>query len=139
MTQRWSRRRALVSVVGAHAVLALPAALVVRAARSTYSDVSFAEPFAFLISDEVRSLGLEVRRIAPGTLDYARTGLAGLSGDEQALRDLLRSRARQDAMSDSLTDIAGWLIPTTTAGLAAALSVLIEQDRSRTSYFALKK
>ena len=76
----------------------------------------FAEPWLSLADDEMDLLGTEVLATAPETVAHAEAQLAQL-GDFGAACD-------HDVNSGALVDVAGWMMPSTMAGLAGGLAML---------------
>ena len=76
----------------------------------------FAEPWLSLADDEMDLLGAEVLATAPETVAHAEVQLAQF-GDFGAACD-------HDVNSGALVDVAGWMMPSTMAGLAGGLAML---------------
>lgn len=97
----------LAGLVGACSGDALP--------ERSADEVSFARPWADLADETMAALGRLVRAQHPSALAHARDRLTRLD---------LTTACRRDGDEGSVTSVAGWLLPTTLAGLADALADL---------------
>ena len=85
---------------------------------------AFARPWKSLIDDEMIAFGSSVLSVAPETVVKARGLLGELSeGSTLMARDnLFAECCRKDSRAGDVVIVDGWMVPTTLAGLAGALS-----------------
>ena len=129
--QRLSRRRFIgaVAVTGAVAATAGAgswACSTESADDDASVDATFALPWVPILGDEVVELGRRVLVAAPRAIDHARTRLAGTREGTDAAREALADACAEDGREGRTTQMGPWLLPTTMAGLAAALVVLAD-------------
>ena len=85
---------------------------------------AFAKPWKSLIDAELIAFGSSVLSVAPETVAKAR-GVLGESPEGSTLiaRDKLFAECcRKDSRAGDVVVVDGWMVPTTLAGLAGALS-----------------
>jgi hypothetical protein len=87
-------------------------------------ELAFASPWKSLIDDEMIDFGMSVMGIAPEAVDHARDALSDLTeGSSLIARDKLFAECcRNDSRAGDVVVVDGWMVPTTLAGLAGALS-----------------
>jgi hypothetical protein len=87
-------------------------------------ELAFASPWKSLIDDQVIDFGISVMGIAPEAVDHARDALSDLpEGSTLIARDKLFAECcRNDSRAGDVVVVDGWMVPTTLAGLAGALS-----------------
>ena len=87
-------------------------------------ELAFASPWKSLIDAEMIDFGISVMGISPEAVDHARDALAELpEGSSVLARDeLFATCSRNDSLVGKVVVIDGWMVPTTLAGLAGALS-----------------
>jgi hypothetical protein len=85
---------------------------------------AFAQPWKSLIDVELVAFGSSVLRVAPETVAIARGVLGVLpEGSTLIARDKLFAECcRKDSRAGDVVVVDGWMVPTTLAGLAGALS-----------------
>jgi hypothetical protein len=85
---------------------------------------AFARPWKSLIDDELIAFGSSVLSVAPETVVIARGVLGVLpEGSTLIARDKLFAECcRKDSRAGDVVVVDGWMVPTTLAGLAGALS-----------------
>ena len=85
---------------------------------------AFVRPWKSLIDDELIAFGSSVLIAAPETVVKARGVLGELpEGSSLIARDkLLAECCRNDSRAGDVVVVDGWMVPTTLAGLAGALS-----------------
>ena len=85
---------------------------------------AFARPWKSLIDDELIAFGSSVLSVAPETVVKAREVLVELpEGSSLIARDnLFAECCRKDSRAGDVVVVDGWMVPTTLAGLAGALS-----------------
>ena len=88
------------------------------------SELAFVSPWKSLIDDEMIDFGTSVMGIAPEAVDHARDALSDLpEGSTLIARDKLFAECcRSDSRAGDVVVVDGWMVPTTLAGLAGALS-----------------
>ena len=88
------------------------------------SELAFVSPWKSLIDDEMIDFGISVMGIAPEAVDHARDALSDLpEGSTLIARDKLFAECcRSDSRAGDVVVVDGWMVPTTLAGLAGALS-----------------
>jgi hypothetical protein len=88
-------------------------------------DATFAKPWSSLASNEVVAFGSVVYADAPEAIDHARKRFAAVPASaEQALADAVEA----DLAAGDIVTVAGWVVPTSLAGLAAGLAALEKQS-----------
>jgi hypothetical protein len=87
-------------------------------------ELAFVSPWKSLIDDEMIDFGISVMGIAPEAVDHARDALSDLpEGSTLIARDKLFAECcRSDSRAGDVVVVDGWMVPTTLAGLAGALS-----------------
>ncbi len=87
-------------------------------------ELAFVSPWKSLIDDEMIDFGVSVMGIAPEAVDHARDALSDLpEGSTLIARDKLFAECcRNDSRAGDVVAVDGWMVPTTLAGLAGALS-----------------
>jgi hypothetical protein len=87
-------------------------------------ELAFVSPWKSLIDDEMIDFGISVMGIAPEAVDHARDALSDLpEGSTLIARDKLFAECcRSDSRVGDVVVVDGWMVPTTLAGLAGALS-----------------
>jgi hypothetical protein len=87
-------------------------------------ELAFASPWKSLIDNQVIELGISVMGVAPEAVDHARDALSELpEGSSVLTRDeLFAACCRNDSRAGDVVVVDGWMVPTTLAGLAGALS-----------------
>lgn len=85
---------------------------------------AFAQPWKSLIDAELIAFGSSVLSVAPETVAKARGVLGELpEGSTLIARDKLFAECcRKDSRAGGVVVVDGWMVPTTLAGLAGALS-----------------
>lgn len=83
------------------------------------SDLAFAAPWQDLVDDRLRALGFRAVISAPEAIDHARAQLTGAT--TSTARTALRDACLDDGRTGAMSELDGWLAPTTLAGLLAAL------------------
>ena len=85
---------------------------------------AFAKPWKSLIDAELIAFGSSVLSVAPETVAIARGVLGELpEGSTLIARDKLFAECcRKDSRAGDVVVVDGWMVPTTLAGLAGALS-----------------
>ena len=85
---------------------------------------AFAKPWKSLIDAELIAFGSSVLSVAPETVAKARGVLGKLpEGSSLIARDKLFAECcRKDSRAGDVVVVDGWMVPTTLAGLAGALS-----------------
>ena len=85
---------------------------------------AFAQPWRSLIDAELIAFGSSVLSVAPETVATARGALGVLpEGSTLIARDKLFAECcRSDSRAGDVVVVDGWMVPTTLAGLAGALS-----------------
>ena len=86
--------------------------------------LAFASPWKSLIDAEMINFGISVMGISPEAVDHARDALAELpEGSSVLARDeLFATCCHNDSLAGKVVVVDGWMVPTTLAGLAGALS-----------------
>jgi hypothetical protein len=87
-------------------------------------ELAFASPWKSLIDDEMIDFGISVMGTAPEAVDHARDALSALPEASSLIaRDRLFAECcRKDLRAGDVVVVDGWMVPTTLAGLAGALS-----------------
>jgi len=87
-------------------------------------ELAFVSPWKSLIDDEMIDFGVSVMGVAPEAVDHARDALSELpEGSSVLTRDeLFAACCRNDSLAGDVVVVDGWMVPTTLAGLAGALS-----------------
>ena len=87
-------------------------------------ELAFASPWKSLIDNEMIDFGISVMGVAPEAVDHARDALSELpEGSSMLARDeLFAACCRNDSLTGDVVVVDGWMVPTTLAGLAGALS-----------------
>lgn len=87
-------------------------------------ELAFASPWKSLIDSDLIDFGTSVLSIAPEAVDQAREVLSKLpEGSTFVARDKLFAECcRKDSRAGDVVVVDGWMVPTTLAGLAGALS-----------------
>jgi hypothetical protein len=121
--QTFTRRRVVGVLFGSAASLAALGCRPTSIPGSMSGDpaLAFAEPWRAVLGDSVPPFGQKVVLVERSAIDHARRRLerpGGLGADS----DLLRAACLQDAEEGSFSQIDGWILPTTLAGLAGALA-----------------
>lgn len=91
------------------------------------ADAEFARPWASLVGAEMTAFGIEVLALSEGSMAHARRTLTPASGepvDDASAPQVLAAAVAADVAADEFVECAGWSLPRTVAGLAAALAVL---------------
>ena len=93
-------------------------------AELAVGEMAFASPWKSLIDNEMIDFGISVMSIAPEAVDHARDALSDLpEGSTLIARDKLFAECcRNDSRAGDVVVVDGWMVPTTLAGLAGALS-----------------
>ena len=93
-------------------------------AEITVNELAFAGPWKALIDDDMINFGNSVLSIAPETVDKAREVLGEFpEGSTLIARDEFFAECCQnDSRVGDVVVVDGWMVPTTLAGLAGALS-----------------
>ena len=88
------------------------------------SEMTFASPWKSLIDAELIAFGSSVLSVAPDSVAKARGALGELpEGSTLIARDKLFAECcRKDSRAGDVVVVDGWMVPTTLAGLAGALS-----------------
>jgi hypothetical protein len=124
MTRRALTRRRMVGVLFGSAIgLVTVGCRPTRPLDSTGGDrtLAFADPWRAVLGDAVPPFGQKVVLVERSAIDHARRRLER-PGAQSADADLLRAACLQDAAEGRFSQIDGWLLPTTLAGLAGALA-----------------
>jgi hypothetical protein len=121
--QTFTRRRVVSFLVGSAAGAVTFGCRPTSTLESSTGDptLAFAEPWRTVLGDAVPPFGQKVVLVERSAIDHARRRLerpGGLGADS----DLLRAACLQDAEEGSFSQIDGWILPTTLAGLAGALA-----------------
>jgi hypothetical protein len=87
-------------------------------------ELAFAGPWKSLVDAEMIDFGISVMGVTPEAVDHARDALSELpEGSSVLARDeLFAACCRNDSLAGGVVVIDGWMVPTTLAGLAGALS-----------------